>query len=250
MVQDYRANGVPILRTPDERFAGLPDFPFSPRYVEIKGLRLHYVDEGKGHPVLCLHGVPTWSYVYRKVIPVLAASQRVIAVDFAGFGRSDKFFRQEAHTFVAHCDILSAFLDALALERITLVAYDFGAVVGLRVATERPERFARLVIMNTTLPTGEKSLGLTFTLWKQFVELAEDLPVGMVIRMGLSHGFKISKAEIAAYEAPFPDASYKAGPVALPLNLPVRMDDPGGGDTADAGRPLALDQARPGNVLR
>ena len=221
---------MPIIRTPDERFADLPDFPFAPRYVEIGGIRIHYVDEGRGELVLCLHGEPTWSYLYRKVIPILAKRYRVIAMDFVGFGRSDKFAEQGGHSLQAHFDLLSGFIDSLALDRITLAAHDWGAVVGLRLAAERPERFARLVIMNSMLPTGDVPMPFMFTIWKQFVEFAQDLPIGRVIRMGMAHGSSISEKVSAAYEAPFPDASYKAGPVALPLILPVRPDDPGGAE--------------------
>lgn len=221
---------MPIIRTPDERFADLPGFPFAPRYAEIGGIRIHYVDEGMGEPVLCLHGEATWSYLYRKVIPILAKQHRVIAMDFVGFGRSDKFAEQSGHSLQTHCDLLSEFIDSLALDRITLAVHDWGAVVGLRLAAERPERFARLVIMNTMLPTGDVPIPFMFTLWKQYVELAQDLPIGRVVRMGMAHGFRISDKVIAAYEAPFPDASYKAGAVALPLILPVRPDDPGGAE--------------------
>ncbi|OGW41616.1 MAG: haloalkane dehalogenase [Nitrospirae bacterium GWD2_57_9] len=216
-----------ILRTPEERFRDLPGYSFAPHYADINGLRVHYVDEGQGQVILCLHGVLEWSYTYRKVIPVLARRSRVIAMDFIGFGRSDKFAERKKHSFQTHFSILSRFIDALALSRITLVASDWGAVVGLSLATERPDLFSRLVIMNTTLPTGESSLNLTFMLWRQFVELAPDLPIGRVIRMGMAHGYRMSPREIAGYEAPFPDARYKAGAVELPLSLPVRRNDPG-----------------------
>lgn len=216
-----------ILRTPEERFKDLPGYSFAPHYADINGLRIHYVDEGQGEVILCLHGVLEWAYTYRKVIPVLARRCRVVAMDFVGFGRSDKFSERKQHSFQAHFDILSRFIDAVGLSRITLVASDWGAVLGLSVATERPDLFSRLVIMNTTLPTGDVSLSLSFMLWRQFVELAPDLPIGRVIRMGMAHGYRMSPGEVAAYEAPFPDARYKAGAVELPLSLPVRTKDPG-----------------------
>ncbi len=222
-----------ILRTPDERFADLPGFPYTPHFVEVNDLRIHYVDEGAGEAVLCLHGEPSWSFEYRKMIPMLSARYRVIAPDFVGFGRSDKPAHRREHTFRMHCAVLSRFLDALGLKKITLVAHDFGAVVGLRLATERPEWFSRLVIMNTVLPTGDVPMSFTFSLWKQFVELAQDLPIGRVIRMGVSHTYRVPDRVIAAYEAPFPDASYKAGAVALPLILPVRPDDPGAAEVRE-----------------
>ncbi len=215
------------IRTPEERFRNLPGFPFAPRYIDIRGVRIHYVDEGEGPLILCLHGVLEWSYSYRKMIPLLAREHRVIAMDFPGFGRSDKFADRKDHSLKVHRDILSGFVDALSLTGITLVATDWGAVVGLRVAMERQELFDRLVIMNTTLPTGEVPLSLPFRLWKQFVELAPDLPIGRVIRMGLAHGSRLSNDEVAAYEAPFPDISYKGAAIELPLALPVQRDDPG-----------------------
>ena len=216
-----------VLRTPDERFKDLPGYAFQPHYAEINGLRVHYLDEGTGSTILCLHGVLEWSYSYRKMIPVLTRQHRVIAMDFVGFGRSDKYADRKQHTFEGHYEILSAFIDSLGLEQITLVASDWGAVVGLRAATERPQLFERLVIMNTTLPTGDVPLNFTFMLWRQFVDLAPDLPIGRVISMGVAHGYRISKREIEAYEAPFPDSSYKAGAVELPLSLPTNFDDPG-----------------------
>ena len=216
-----------VLRTPEERFQNLPGFPFAPRYAETGGLRIHYVDEGRGEVLLCLHGVLEWSYSYRRMIPLLAKKHRVIAMDFPGFGRSDKFVDRKDHTLKVHCDILSGFIDALSLTGITLVGTDWGAVAGLCVATKRQDLFERLVIMNTMLPTGESPLPFTFKLWKQFVELAPDLVVERVVRMGLAHGSRLTQDEIAAYEAPFPDASYKAGAIELPLSLPGRPDDPG-----------------------
>lgn len=216
-----------FLRTPDERFTDLPDFPFRPRYVHINGLRVHYLDEGTGDPLLCLHGVLEWSYSFRKMIPILSKHHRVIVPDLIGFGRSDKPVNRAAHTLQMHCGAISALIDALKLERITLVGTDWGAVVGLRIATEREELFDRLVIMNTTLPVGEGRLNITFMLWREFVELAPDLPISRAVSMGIGHGSRISKKELAGYEAPFPDRYYKAAAIALPLSLPVRADDPG-----------------------
>jgi haloalkane dehalogenase len=219
-----------VIRTPEERFNDLPGFPFAPHYIEIDGVRLHYVDEGSGETILCLHGVLEWSYSYRKAIPLLAAKHRVLALDLVGFGRSDKFVERSDHTLEVHAGFLEGFMDALGIERVTLVASDWGAVVGLRVATERPERFSRLVIMNTTLPSGDAPLNFTFMLWRQFVELAPDLPIARVISMGMAHGYRMTKAETAAYEAPFPDARYKAAAVELPLSLPRKDSDPGAAD--------------------
>lgn len=218
---------MPAIRTPEERFRSLPGFPFTPRYVQIRGMRVHYVDEGAGETILCLHGEPTWSFLYRKMIPILMVKHRVIAMDFIGFGRSDKFTEREAYSFQMHRDTLVGFIDALGLSQITLVVQDWGGLIGLRVASELPERFARLVIMNTGLPTGDEPASDAFLAWRQFAESTLDLPIGQVIRMGAAHGDRIAPEVIAAYEAPFPDASYKAGVAVWPLLVPIHPDDPG-----------------------
>ena len=216
-----------VIRTPDERFENLPDFRFVPRYVDVKGLRVHYVDEGNGEVILCLHGEPTWSFLYRKIIPLLSVKHRVIAMDFIGFGRSDKFTEREEYSFQMHRDTLLDFIDTLAIDQITLVTHDWGGLIGLRLASEMPERFARLVIMNTGLPTGEQQANDSFIMWRQFAESTPDLPIGQVIRMGSVHGDKIAPEVIAAYNAPFPDAAYKAGAAVWPLLVPIHSDDAG-----------------------
>lgn len=217
-----------ILRTPDERFANLPDFPFAPHYLEIDGRRLHYLDEGHpGETILCLHGEPSWSYLYRKMIPPLSAAHRVLAMDFFGFGRSDKPAEREAYSFQMHHDTLVAFLDALALTDITLVVQDWGGLIGLAVAAEQPDRFRRLVIMNTGLPTGDQPMGKAFLRWREFAARVPNLPIGRIIRGGLAHPERVPAEVIAAYEAPFPDASYKAGAAVWPLLVPIQPDDPG-----------------------
>ncbi|MBI3354105.1 MAG: haloalkane dehalogenase [Nitrospirae bacterium] len=218
---------MPLIRTPDERFHNLPDFPFVPHYIEINGLRVHYVDEGKGEILLCLHGEPTWSYLYRKMIPILSAKHRVIAMDFIGFGRSDKFTEQSEYSFKMHCDTLTGFIKALSINQITLVVQDWSGPIGLRLLSEMPERFARLVIMNTWLPTGDVPVGEAFLKWRHFAKNTPDLPIGQVIRMGMANGNKIMPEVIAAYEAPFPDVSYKAGAAAWPLLVPIHYDDLG-----------------------
>ncbi len=219
---------MPILRTPDERFAGLPDFPFAPRYATLAGgLRMHYVDEGAGEVVLCLHGEPSWSFLYRKMIPILAARYRVVAPDLIGFGRSDKLTEIDEYSFQMHRDTVAEFLDALSLRQITLVCQDWGGLIGLRLASELPERFARLVIMNTGLPDGELPMPPAFFTWQRFAQRSPDLPIGRIIRSGMAHGDRIPPAVIAAYEAPFPDFSYKAGAHAFPSLVPTRPDQPG-----------------------
>ncbi|MBI5044299.1 MAG: haloalkane dehalogenase [Nitrospirae bacterium] len=218
---------MPVISTPEERFANLSDFSFKPHYVEVSGLRVHYVDEGKGETVLCLHGEPTWSYLYCKMIPILSARHRVVAMDFIGFGRSDKFTEQSEYSFKMHCDTLTGFIKSLLLNRITLVVQDWGGPIGLRLVREMPERFARLVIMNTWLPTGDVPVSEAFLKWRRFVQNTPDLPIGQVIRMGMINGNLLAPDIIAAYEAPFPDASYKAGAAAWPLLVPIHYDDAG-----------------------
>src|SRR2546422_5897256 len=157
---------MPLLRTPDERFRNLVDFPFKPHYVEINGVRVHYVDEGVGEPILCLHGEPTWAYLYRKIIPILAARHRVIAMDLIGFGRSDKFTDSGDYTFDMHRGTIASFIQTLDLRGITAVVQDWGGLLGLCVAAHIPERFARLVIMNTGLPTGDEPASEGFMRWR------------------------------------------------------------------------------------
>src|SRR5947209_4388514 len=132
---------MPVLRTPDERFQNLPGFPFAPHYIEVSGMRVHYVDEGQGEIILCLHGEPSWSYLYRKMIPILAQNHRVLAMDFIGFGRSDKFTERSEYSFQMHRDTLAGFIEALGLDQITLVVQDWGGLIGLRVASEMPAKF-------------------------------------------------------------------------------------------------------------
>jgi haloalkane dehalogenase len=237
-----------ILRTPDERFANLTDFPYEPHYLELNGLRVHYVDEGQGDVILCLHGEPTWSYLYRKMMPSLAASHRVIAPDFIGFGRSDKLADKEAYSFRLHRDTLAGFIQALALERITVVVQDWGGLIGLTVASQMPERFARLVIMNTGLPTGEEPMSDPFLQWRQFVERLSDMPIGRVIRTGLAQGEGLSPQAVAAYEAPFPDATYKAGALTWPLLVPLRPEDPGAAEMKQA-RAVLSEWEKPALVM-
>lgn len=229
-----------VLRTPDERFAGLPGFPYTPHYVEVGGLRLHFVDEGQGEPILCLHGEPTWSYLYRKMIPELAVGHRVIAFDFPGFGRSDKPADVADYSFHLLRDALVGFIEALDLWRVTLVVQDWGGLVGLTVASQMPERFARLVIMNTGLPIGEEPLGDAFLRWREFAgKLGTRLPVGRVIRGGTASSASLTPDVFSAYEAPFPDERFKAGVAALPLLVPLTPSDPGAAEMKAAREVLA-----------
>jgi haloalkane dehalogenase len=223
-----------VIRTPDERFSVLPDFPFAPHYINVNGLRVHYVDEGKGETILCLHGEPTWSFLYRKMIPTLSARHRVLAMDFIGFGRSDKFTEPEAYTFRMHRDTLVGFIQVLKLRQITLVVQDWGGLIGLTVVADMPERFARLVIMNTGLPTGKARPSEAFLEWRKFAENNPDLPIGQSILRGVAHPKKITKEVVAAYEAPFSDVSYKAGAAKWPLLVPIRPEDPGAAEMRHA----------------
>jgi len=217
---------MPVIRTPDERFSKLSDFPFTPRYVDINGVRVHYVDEGKGETILCLHGEPSWSFLYRKMIASMSRQHRVVAMDFIGFGRSDKFTEREAYTFQMHRDTLTDFVKAINLEQITVVVQDWGGLIGLAVVAHMPERFARLVIMNTGLPTGKGKPSEAFLAWRNFVESHPDLEIGQSMLRGMAHPEKIAKEVIAAYEAPFPDVTYKAGAAMWPLLVPVSPEDP------------------------
>jgi haloalkane dehalogenase len=216
-----------ILRTPDERFANLPDFPFEPHYVKINGMRVHYLDEGQGEIILCLHGEPTWSFLYRKMIPPLSQHHRVITMDFVGFGRSDKYPEMEDYSFQMHRDTLIGFIHELGLGGITLVVQDWGGLIGLTVASQMPEYFSRLVIMNTGLPTGEEAMSKAFLAWCQFAKRIPNMPIKRVVKMGMAHGNRVEPEVLAGYEAPFPDVSYKAGAAVWPLQVPIKPQDPG-----------------------
>ena len=218
---------MPLLRTPDERFANLPDFPFEPRYVDINGARVHYVDEGAGETILCLHGEPTWSYLYRKMIPLLSKKHRVVAMDFIGFGKSDKFSDPLDYTFEMHRRTIAAFIEQLDLREITMVVQDWGGILGLRVATEMPDRFSRLVIMNTGLPTGDVPPTEGFLKWRAYASSTADLPCGTIVRRSTVNRESITDEIVAAYDAPFPDATYKAGAQQFPLLVPIDYDQPG-----------------------
>lgn len=216
-----------ILRTPEERFSDLPGYSFEPHYVEVDGLRIHYVDEGPrdAEPVLMMHGEPSWSYLYRKMIPVItAAGYRAIAPDLVGFGRSDKPARREDYTYQRHVDWMRGFLEALDLKGITLVGQDWGGLIGLRLAAEHEERFARIVAANTGLPTGDITLGEAFLRWQRYSQSVPVFHAGGIVKGGCVS--ELSAEVIAAYDAPFPDDSYKAGARQFPLLVPTTPDDP------------------------
>jgi haloalkane dehalogenase len=215
------------LRTPEERFESLPGYAFRPRYADADGLRVHYVDEGPADapPVLLLHGEPTWSYLYRHMIPVLAASGlRAVAPDLVGFGRSDKPARREDYTYARMVRWMAAWLEATDLRDATLVCQDWGSLIGLRLVAEHPERFARVVLANGGLPTGDEPMPAAFRLWQAFARRTPRLPVGRIVRLGCSS--TLPPGVVAAYEAPFPGELYMQGARALPLLVPTRPDDP------------------------
>ena len=214
------------MRTPDLRFADLPGFPYAPRYLEWRGLRAHYVDEGKGdRTFLCLHGEPTWAYLYRRMIPpFLAAGARVVAPDFIGFGRSDKPEEEAFYTFDLHRAFLLEFIERLNLTRITLVVQDWGGLLGLTLPMDMPERFERLLVMNTALGTGDAPLPEGFIAWRAYVAKNPDLACGKLMQRSCTH---LSAAQAAAYDAPFPDRASKAGVRRFPQLVPDRPDAPG-----------------------
>ncbi|MEV4563979.1 haloalkane dehalogenase [Nonomuraea sp. NPDC049419] len=218
-----------ILRTPEERFAGLPGFPYEPHYAEVgDGLRMAYVEAGPadGEPVVLLHGEPSWSFLYRHVIPELtAAGLRVIAPDLIGFGRSDKPAEQTGHSYARHVEWTRALLfDALGLTGVTIAGQDWGGLIGLRIAAEHPGRVARIVAANTGLPTGDIPMPEVWHRFRDAVRKAPVLDIARLIQAGCTT--TLAPEVRAAYDAPFPDESYKAGPRAMPGLVPNTPDDP------------------------
>ena len=223
-----------VLRTPDARFTNLPGFAFAPRYVEVPfgdaddpRVRIHYVDEGpRDAPViLMLHGEPSWSYLYRKVIDaVVAAGLRAVAPDLVGFGRSDQPAERSDYTYERHVRSMAAFIEAVDLTHATLLCQDWGGLVGLRLVAEHPARFDRVVAANTFLPTGDARPGDAFFAWQEFSQTVPELPVGLIVSKGCAN--PLSPEVIAAYDAPFPDESFKAGARQFPMLVPTSPDDP------------------------
>ena len=215
-----------VLRTPEERFANLPGFPFEPQYADIDSMRMHYVDEGPRDAtatVLCLHGEPTWSYLYRKMIPVFTdAGLRVVAPDWFGFGRSDKPEHDGWYTFERHRSSMLAFIEQFDLRNVMLVVQDWGGLLGLTLPLADPDRYTRLLVMNTGLGLGTVTEG--FKQWRAYANTQPDLMCGKLIRRGTP---VLSDAEAAAYDAPFPDQRHKAGVRAFPNLVPDSSDAPG-----------------------
>lgn len=222
-----------VLRTPDDRFVNLPGFDFEPHYADIPdqdggSLRVHYVDEGPtgGQPVLLLHGEPSWSYLYRHMVPVLAgAGFRAIAPDLVGFGRSDKPTPRTEYSFARHVEWMRSLLfDALDLSDATLVGQDWGGLIGLRLVGEHPDRFARVVAANTFLPTGDRPPGEAFLAWLKFSQEVDVFPTGTIVNSGCTT--ELSSEVIAAYDAPFPDQSLTEGARQFPTLVPISPADP------------------------
>ena len=217
-----------VLQTPDSQFNNLPDYPFQPKYAEVaKGLRMHYVDEGSNSSevVLMLHGEPSWSFLYRKMIPVITqAGYRAIAPDLIGFGKSDKLGKTDDYTYKTHLDWVQAFVEKLNLQNVTLFCQDWGGLLGLRLVAENPDRFKRVVASNTFLPTGDMKMPESFEQWKQYSQTVPEFQVGSIIQRATTTD--LPDAVVAAYNAPFPDESFKAGARIFPALVPDNPKSP------------------------
>lgn len=221
-----------ILRTPDSRFSGLEGYPFDPHYLDVTApgappLRMHYVDQGPrgGAPVLLLHGEPTWSYLYRTMIgPLAAAGHRVLAPDLIGFGRSDKPTRMADYTYQRHVDWVTSWLTQLDLNQVTVVVQDWGSLIGLRVAAENPDRFAKLFIANGFLSTADRPAPPAFKVWRAFAKYTPIFSAGWLVNRGTVNA--VPAAVRAGYDAPFPDKRYQAGARSFPQLVPTSPDDP------------------------
>jgi haloalkane dehalogenase len=240
-------HGMDVFRTPEESLEGLPDFPFESSYREVDGLRIAYLDEGEGRPVVFFHGEPTWSYLWRKVIPpVRDAGFRCIAPDYAGFGRSDKPTDVGWYSYDRHVEIVATLLEQLDVRDATAVVHDWGGPIGLRLAVEHPDRFSRLVIMETGPFTGQQRMSEAWLKFRDFVRDNADVPVGMLVRGGCREdpGDEV----IVAYDAPYPNPESKAGARAFPLILPTEPDAPGAAEGRAVADALRADD-RPAMVL-
>lgn len=218
---------IDCLRTPDNRFKNLPGYDFAPHYVDIGGIRMHYVDEGPrdGNVVLLLHGEPSWSYLYRHMIPVLRdAGHRVIAPDLIGFGKSDKPVRKSDYSYAGHVAWLKSFIEVLDLAGITLFCQDWGSLIGLRVAAENERYFARIALGNGGMPTGDEDFPKIFRIWRAFAKWSPWFPIGRILQSGTVK--KLRDSELDAYNAPFPSSKYKKGARAFPMLVPTTPDNP------------------------
>jgi haloalkane dehalogenase len=216
-----------VLRTDEARFAKVPDFPYAPVYTELGGLRIAHIDEGprNGPVVLLMHGEPTWSFLYRKMIPVLTrAGCRVVAPDLVGFGRSDKPVRAADYSYLHHVQWMMAWLLANRLEHVTLFCQDWGSLIGLRLVAEAPERFDRVVLANGGLPTGTSKVPRAFHGWRAFAKYSPWFPIGRIVKAGCAFG--LTPAEMAAYDAPFPNSAYRMAARLFPTFVPTTPNDP------------------------
>jgi haloalkane dehalogenase len=224
---------IKSIRTPHSRFENLPGYDFTAHYVDVDGLRMHYVDEGAGDVVLLLHGEPSWSYLYRHMIPPLRnAGFRVIAPDLIGFGKSDKPLRQTDYSYARHVAWIRQFIEMLNLEDINLFCQDWGALIGLRVAAENEQRFARVAVGNGFMPTGDENFPRAFRIWRAFARWSPWFPIGRILQSGTVN--ELSSAEMAAYDAPFPSRKYKSGARAFPRLVPTEPDNPASADNRRA----------------
>jgi len=221
-----------VLRTPDSRFENLTGYPFAPHYVDVAAsdtekLRMHYVDEGPpdGQPIVLLHGEPTWSYLYRKMIPLLAeGGHRALAPDLIGFGRSDKPSGTADYTYLRHVEWVTSWFESLDLRGVTLFVQDWGSAIGLRIAAEQTDRIARVVVANGNLPAGQRPANLPFRVWRAFARYSPVLPAGRIVEFGTV--IAVPADVRAGYDAPFPDKSFQAGARAFPQLVPTSSDDP------------------------
>ncbi|MBT8194309.1 MAG: alpha/beta fold hydrolase [Acidimicrobiia bacterium] len=227
-----------VLRTPEEAFSGLPDYPFEPNYFEWNGIRMHYLDEGAGKPVVLFHGEPTWSFLYRKVIPPLVdAGYRCIAPDYVGLGKSDKPVDDAFYTFDMHTESVTALLTSLELTEATVVGQDWGGPIGLRFAVEHPEIVTRLVVLNTGLFSGHGSMSESWMAFRDWVERTPDLPVDLLMSRSEAHPWGADV--LAAYGAPFPSVDHKAGIRRFPMMVPLQADHPGAAEMLGVREQLA-----------
>lgn len=230
-------DGTPILRTDDGRFENLEGYPFAPHYTDIEGMRMHHVDEGTGDPILMLHGEPSWSYLYRRMIPMFAdAGYRAIAPDIIGFGKSDKPADTAFYTYERHVSWMSQWLETIGLSNITLICQDWGSLIGLRLVAAMPEKFARVVVSNGALPTGEHKVNPAFQSWIEYSQSVPELRVGRIIQGGTVT--ELSDAVVSAYDAPYPTEEYKAGARIFPALVPITPDAPSASENRTAWKSL------------
>jgi len=229
-----------VIRTPEDRFEKLTNYPFSPNYIDVDGMRMHYIDEGPkdGKVILMMHGEPSWSYLYRHMIPVcVAAGHRVIAPDLIGFGKSDKLTDLSDYSYKKHMGWMQSFLDQLELSDITLVCQDWGSLIGLRLAAENESHFSAIAVGNGMLPTGEEGrIPKAFKIWQNFARYSPWFPIARIVESGVFKGF--SKEERRAYDAPFPSSKYKAGARAFPRLVPTTPNDPANAANKEAWKVL------------